>query len=319
MSLGGPVGGEPGQGRVELADGERRPRRLTIEETPVAQGALGDSDQFDALSGGIGCRAGQQLRAQFSFHAAMDKPEISGSSTGLIRLAYSASASDKFGVMDKAELLRRRVQARLDATGLKPTPAAEKAGFNRDFITDILNGRKKSVSSDRLIALATVLGCSPEYLTNESYREPLTPSSNSGGRIAIVGYVGAASQYFEFDLFNGMEDPLEIDAPPGAPDDAQAVLVRGDFNYPAFRDGTVLVFWDRMADPSPVAGEECFVHLKDGRTLVKIIERGSAPGLWTLLSVNSASPPMRDIEIDWAAPIEIRLRKANWLERTAPQ
>ena len=92
------------------------------------------------------------------------------------------------------------------------------------------------------------------------------------------------------------------------------MIVRGDSGYPAIREGMVLIYWDKHEDPEVLVGEDCFVRLKDGRTLVKTLDRGSGPGLWTLASINTATPPIRDIEIEWAAPIEIRLRRANWKE-----
>jgi phage repressor protein C with HTH and peptisase S24 domain len=131
-------------------------------------------------------------------------------------------------------------------------------------------------------------------------------------RIPIVGYVGAASEFF------GIDDHMKgagldyIEAPPGAPGDAVAAVVRGDSMHPAIRDGWTLVYWDVREDPRDFVGEECFVRLKDGRTLVKVLEAGAEQGLWTLVSVNGAFPPLRNVEIDWAAIIDLKLRKRDW-------
>ena len=130
--------------------------------------------------------------------------------------------------------------------------------------------------------------------------------------IPVFGYVGAASEYFGFDDHAQGSGLDEIDAPPGVPESAVAVIVRGDSGYPAIREGMVLVYWNCMPDPTDAVGEDCFVKLKDGRTLVKILERGTAAGLWTLVSINASTAPIRDVEIEWAAPIEIRLRRKNW-------
>lgn len=123
---------------------------------------------------------------------------------------------------------------------------------------------------------------------------------------------GGASESFDFD-----DQPCEagldkIDAPPGVPADAFAVIVRGDSGNPAFRDGMALVAWGAQKDPAPLIGEECFVRLTDGRTVVKTLESGSAPGLWTLLSVNAAVSALRDVRIEWAAPIQMRFRRVTW-------
>lgn len=130
--------------------------------------------------------------------------------------------------------------------------------------------------------------------------------------IPIVGYVGADAEFFGVDdhmLGAGLD---AIETPPGAPSNAVAVIVRGNSMHPAIRDGEVLVYWDIRTDPEPLIGIDCFLKTRDGHTVVKTLERGSAPGLWTLASVNSAVPPMRDCELEWAAPIEVKLRRANW-------
>jgi phage repressor protein C with HTH and peptisase S24 domain len=131
-------------------------------------------------------------------------------------------------------------------------------------------------------------------------------------RIPIVGYVGAASEFFGIDDHAQGAGLDYIDAPPGAPEGAVAAVVRGDSMHPAIRDGWTLVYWDVREDPRDFIGEECFVRLKDGRTLVKVLEAGSEPGLWTLVSVNGAFPPLRNVEIDWAAIIDLKLRKRDW-------
>lgn len=130
--------------------------------------------------------------------------------------------------------------------------------------------------------------------------------------VPIVGYVGAAAEYFGIDDHERGASLEEIEAPPGVPDGAVAVVVRGDSAYPAYSEGNVLIFWNKMLDPSPVVGEKCFVRLLDGRTLVKILERGSDASHWTLVSINTSTQPIRDVEIDWAAPIELALRRRNW-------
>jgi phage repressor protein C with HTH and peptisase S24 domain len=124
--------------------------------------------------------------------------------------------------------------------------------------------------------------------------------------------VGAASEFFGFDDHAQGAGLDIIEAPPGVPDGAVAVIVRGDSGYPAIRDGMVLIYWNTDGDPAGLVGEDCFVKLRDGRTLVKILERGTQPGRWTLSSINASTPPIRDVEIEWAAPIEVRLRRMNW-------
>ncbi len=135
--------------------------------------------------------------------------------------------------------------------------------------------------------------------------------SERAASIPIVGYVGAASEYFGFDDHAQGAGLDEIERPPGVPDRAVAVIVQDSAIPPSEGHGSGLLELPQD-DPSDVVGEDCFVHLKDGRTLVKLLEQGSSPGLWTLVSINTSVAPIRDVEIEWAAPIEIRLRRKNW-------
>lgn len=203
-----------------------------------------------------------------------------------------------------------RVEARLRATNQSASAASAKAGLSKDAIRNMQraakNGDRQGVSTATITALAPVLETSVGWLL-----EGAGEAARRG--IPVVGYVGAASEFYGFDDHEPGAGLDEIEAPPGVPEGAVAVIVRGDSGYPAIRDGMVLVYWSPQEEPAgDIIGQDCFVRLKDGRTLVKILERGSGPGLWTLISMNATTPPIRDVEIDWAAPIEIRLRRKNW-------
>jgi hypothetical protein len=165
----------------------------------------------------------------------------------------------------------------------------------------------RGIPADRAALYAHAFGVEPQWILYGGPRGGGAPRL-----IPVVGYVGASTEFFGFDdhaLGAGLD---QIEAPPGARESAVAVIVRGDSGYPAIRDGMVLVFWDKYENPVDLVGEDCFVRLRDGRTLVKILERGAREGLWTLASINASTPPIRDVEIEWAAPIEVRLRRANW-------
>src|ERR1700759_1242961 len=189
--------------------------------------------------------------------------------------------------------------------------AREGQGFSQGRLAIAINTAQTTISSwergrteptrEDVAKVARALGLMPADLEQ---------AETSG--LPIVGYVGAASEFFGFDDHVQGAGLDEIDRPPGVPERAVAVIVRGDSGYPAIREGMVLVYWNRLEDPSDVVGEDCFVRLKDGRTLVKLLERGTSPGLWTLVSINTSVAPIRDVEIEWAAPIEIRLRRKNW-------
>jgi hypothetical protein len=104
---------------------------------------------------------------------------------------------------------------------------------------------------------------------------------------------GAASDYVDIDF--GDYDPV-------------AIRVRGDSMRPVYRDGDRLVCSRlRGADLRDAAGRDCAVLTADGRGYLKILQAGSRRGLWRLRSYDPAYDDVEDVEIEWAAPVKIRL------------
>lgn len=124
--------------------------------------------------------------------------------------------------------------------------------------------------------------------------------------VAVAGYVGAGSVAILFP--EGQEPFDQVEAPRERTPDTVALEIRGASLGPAFDDG--LIFYDEMR--SPVApdlhGRLCVVGLADGRVLVKIL-RPAAEGRYHLLSNAAEEPPLRDLEVEWAARVkEVRPR-----------
>ena len=201
------------------------------------------------------------------------------------------------------ERLRR---ARSEAGFITAAEGAARAGVKYYTYVQHENG-VRGIPADKAALYARAFGVEAQWILYGR-------GGGQAGRrqIPVVGYVGAATEFFGFDDHAQGAGLDEIEAPPGVPEQAVAVIVRGDSGYPAIRDGMVLIYWNKHEDPVELVGEDCFVRLKDGRTLVKILERGSVDGLWTLASINASTPPIRDVEVEWAAPVEVRLRRANW-------
>lgn len=79
-------------------------------------------------------------------------------------------------------MLAERVQQRLLALGISANRASVEAGLGRDYVRDILRGKARDPSADRLRRLAFVLRCTPEYLTGQTDevgtpRETSSPSA----------------------------------------------------------------------------------------------------------------------------------------------
>lgn len=115
--------------------------------------------------------------------------------------------------------------------------------------------------------------------------------------VPVVGYIGPKSEVFPVDGSASAFD--SIDPPPGAGPDAKALLVRGESMWPRYADGDVLIY-DHYISAEQANGLECIVALTDGRRYVKNL-RLNPDGTADLESWNA--PPIRNVEIDWIAPI----------------
>lgn len=119
------------------------------------------------------------------------------------------------------------------------------------------------------------------------------------GLVPLVGYVGAGAEAYFFGDGSKLDD---VKAPAGATEETVAVEVRGESLGPLF--DRWLAFYDdvhRPVSPDQI-GKLCVVGLRDGRILVKKIQRSRArAGLFHLLSNTEA--PILDVEIEWAAKV----------------
>lgn len=118
----------------------------------------------------------------------------------------------------------------------------------------------------------------------------------------IVGYIGAGDILMQFDDHAQGAANEFIDPPFDTPDQSVAVKVHGTSMYPEMRDGDILIYnYDGAFDIHRCIGRRCVIKTNDDKMLVKRLELGSKPSVFNLVSVNRDI--MKDIEIQWAAPI----------------
>jgi phage repressor protein C with HTH and peptisase S24 domain len=136
--------------------------------------------------------------------------------------------------------------------------------------------------------------------------EDIDPDGADTARVPVVGYVGAGEVVHSFDTV----EPLEWITPPKRPgaEDTNAVIVRGDSMWPAYKPGDLLFYvpCDTIADNA--MDQDCVVRLATGEMYVKTLKRGTAPGRYRLASCRSSVPDIDDVEVAWAA-------KVRWVER----
>lgn len=76
--------------------------------------------------------------------------------------------------MDRVTLAKR-VKERADAVRIKPVHLAKAIHRGRDYVTDLLNGRKASITNDILTPLALALECDERYFTDINFSSPGRP------------------------------------------------------------------------------------------------------------------------------------------------
>lgn len=135
------------------------------------------------------------------------------------------------------------------------------------------------------------------------------PKKGQPGTAQAEGYVGAGAEVLPFDDHNIGDDLDPTDVPPGMPEDAVVVIVRGDSMHPRYFDKERLFYVRRDTNPLELVGRECVVKLQDGRMFVKILRRGSENGLFNLESWNASLIENRAIE--WAAPVLARVNRSG--------
>ncbi|MEM7191299.1 MAG: S24 family peptidase [Pseudomonadota bacterium] len=123
--------------------------------------------------------------------------------------------------------------------------------------------------------------------------------------IPVTGYAGAGAEIYSIDDHEKGGGIEEVPAPPGAGPSAVGVIVRGDSMWPVYRDGDILVYDEKMDDPTQLLERECVCALTDGRYFVKILKQG--PGDTFRLCSHNA-PDIEDVFLLWAARIRFVIK-----------
>jgi phage repressor protein C with HTH and peptisase S24 domain len=120
----------------------------------------------------------------------------------------------------------------------------------------------------------------------------------------LIGKVGAGGAGLYEDDY-AMGDASDFIEPlPGMPLEADIIVLEtdGDSMAPMVFDGDLAFFGPVREDVESLLGKRVMARLADGRKFFKILKRGSEPGLYTLRSLNPASPDIEDVKVSWVLP-----------------
>lgn len=196
--------------------------------------------------------------------------------------------------------MKLRIRQLRRERGLTLEELAELAGISRSYLNELELGAK-TINANRLEQVARALEVPPESLFVAS----LTP-------ISIAGRVGAGAQVPLVDAHEKGDGLYHVACPPQlSPHGIVAVEVEGDSMAPMYQPGHVLFF--TRANHEGVAEEDiglpCIIEDADGMAWVKLLKRGSAPGLFHLISLNPSADSVWDKPIKWAARVKLALPK----------
>jgi repressor LexA len=190
--------------------------------------------------------------------------------------------------------LRTRLQELMDDRNIKRKPLAKAAGLGETAIRDLFNSERNDVRVGTLVRLANYFEISVDDLIEE--RE-----------LPVSGKVGAGGSII-FEPEDDPDGPM-VQRPPGASGKILALEVIGNSMFPKYEDGDVIYVRKDVDGILPAAiGDYCAIRTSDGGTYLKILAKGSRPGLYTLRSLNA--PDMEDQEVVWAAPVRWVMSKS---------
>lgn len=190
----------------------------------------------------------------------------------------------------------------LETTGISLRSLSAQAGVSYEQLKKVNQGKSLTTNVEDARLVAQAVGVTLDQFLNGEF-DAKRPT------IAIAGRVGAGARIPLFDAYEKGDGP-QVEAPPQlAAKGVVAVEVVGDSMEPVYNAGDILFYTRDTADgvPDDVVGFKCVCEDMDGNTWVKQVRRGSAPGLFNLVSINPGADNQHDVRLKWAAKVKMHL------------
>lgn len=198
---------------------------------------------------------------------------------------------------------REALDTAISRTGRTPAEIARRAGITYDKLRNLRQGKSRTTNVDDAMRVAAAFGVSLEDFYNGNL-------SNIDLRIAVAGRVGAGASVELVDAYAKGEGLYHVACPPQiSPTGVVAVEVVGDSMEPVYSEGDVLFYTRNSHEglPAEDVGKKCIVADMDGRVWVKQVQRGTAAGLFNLVSINPGAQTVWDVAIQWAARVRFHM------------
>jgi transcriptional regulator with XRE-family HTH domain len=195
--------------------------------------------------------------------------------------------------------------------GMTVQQLADRAKISRGYLNELKKGQKR-LNADVMKRLASAL----EVKMGDLIDGDVSPT------VPVAAYVGLGGEVFPYNDTKESPHETEVECPPGLdPRYVVAIRIQTDSMLPVLQPEWIVYYSERRDIEIPIIregwqvpynkptdeplseffGKLCIIRLSDGRTMLRTLKKGHAPGRYNL-TISSAAD-IENAEIQWAAKI----------------
>jgi transcriptional regulator with XRE-family HTH domain len=189
---------------------------------------------------------------------------------------------------------------RLEELGMTEAELARRIGKAKGYFSNVLRGRMATPDVQVAIRIAQVLQMDIHSLFEGTKDIQL-------GVIITGAARGEGGMWKELDKERQVSVPLNIFG-----DDLVKILIDDDALEPVYGRGDVLMGTKTVgAHLHNLVGRDCIIKASNAEHVIGFIVKATSRGKFSVRAVGSrAKSPASDVGIDWAAPVQVVLKKA---------